>query len=270
MDIEKLIPLATLTGLVGIFGYITKSLTDLNQRMKDTYEQLKNLIEREKTHEMENLKAKQQLDIKEWELKMRDKENELSDLKREYEFRKQITSEETMETVKNAKNALQQAFEQLKQQLEEKAAENENIRFELEQATKKFELQFQNGINNLEQELEEHKNRLENCKLAAKWLARSQEDFVKEASDRVLDNNHLQDVKQFVQDIKNYIDWICYSLPNGGPLPMNKLGITTVLPVSAYVDIFELIKNKSCQELNEKVAEELKLYLDHLIEELVR
>lgn len=268
MDLEKLIPVATLASLAGIATYITKSFTDLNKTMKDSHEKVEKIIEKEKINEIENLRAKHQLDIREVELKMREKENELLSLKRDHEFRIQTTSEVNMENLKKAKIELQEAYENLKQELEKTAAENENIRSELDQAKTNFASQFQHGINNLEQIFEEHTERLETCKLAAKWLARSQQDFVKEASERALDSNP-QEINQLIQDIENYIDWICCSLPNGGPLPMDKLGITTTFPVSTYVDTFELIKDKSCQELNEKIAEELKLYLDYLIEKLV-
>jgi hypothetical protein len=74
-------------------------------------------------------------------------------------------------------------------------------------------------------------------------------------------------IQQLYREINNYIDWLCHSLNNGEPV--NGIEMTLTLPSNFYAAAFDFIKQEwVLKHLSPDVAEELKIYLDYLINHL--
>ncbi|MBP5974634.1 caspase family protein [Brasilonema sp. CT11] len=125
--------------------------------------------------------------------------------------------------------------------------------------------------------IERFEQRMQASKIAAEWLDRNRETLVKASADYALATDSSltfpggsadsqEKIKRFHGNIDDYIDWLCYSLNLGMPIPLGEVEITPLLPDSAYAAAFNFINREMVSnKLSDNIAEELEAYINYLI-----
>jgi uncharacterized caspase-like protein len=131
-------------------------------------------------------------------------------------------------------------------------------------------------LKDVQQEWQNFEQHRQICQKAAQWLDVNREILINEATQYVfardfslkeLDRSRssLQKVQQLYWDIDDYIDWICHSLENGQPIPLDKVDITPTLPNNDYTEAFTFIRQRIASKLSNNLTKKLELYLNYLI-----
>jgi hypothetical protein len=100
--------------------------------------------------------------------------------------------------------------------------------------------------------LERFEQRRQISKIAAQWLDDNRILLIQDTINHVMGTNYrlanldeLEDLpeedRQFGWDIDDYIDWLCYSLKLGEPIPLDEVDITPTLDKSNYAAAFKFI-----------------------------
>jgi energy-coupling factor transporter ATP-binding protein EcfA2 len=137
--------------------------------------------------------------------------------------------------------------------------------------------EFHEKLADAFQSIERFEQRMRVSEIAAEWLDRNRETLVRASADYALATDSSltslggsadsqEKIKRFHGNIDDYIDWLCYSLNLGMPIPLDEVEITPILPDSAYAAAFNFINREMVSnKLSDKVAEELEAYINYLI-----
>jgi hypothetical protein len=261
--VESVINFAMISGLLGIFGWVTKSLIDQNKSTASTFEQFKSLLDREKTVAIENERSKYQIELhkKDAELEiLKLRYNSLEeDNKREIERLSRITSQGLIDHLTLTKNNLESALTEVRQELTKKGIEED----ELKQKLAKLEQSIQTVSVLDVSKIKRYESRLENDLIAADWLNEQSQNLISRFSQSM--HNYGDEIyKEFKKDIASIIDWLRRSLTDGDP-QSDEVVVTATLPKADYDNVIEEIRQYGQQNLSEEPFNALDFYLKAIV-----
>ena len=263
--IESLINFGITGGLIGIFGWVTKSLIDRNKSMTETFEEFKSLILREKTQAIDYEQNKSKLELQSKDIELRQKGSELEllitrfksqeeDHKRQIETLKITSSEDVITAQKKIIDNLNLALDKARESQEE-GVEREQLEAELVK-----------NIQGIVSSLGTYKDRKKNDLIAADWVRKKSQSLTTLSSQSIPENVR-ELTEEFEKDIANLIDWLHRSLIDGDP-QSDEVVITTNLPKQNYENAIEELRQYSKQNLEKEVFEALDFYLEDLIKKI--
>jgi len=119
----------------------------------------------------------------------------------------------------------------------------------------------------VDERIEKLKQRIQSCQQGVKWLEEHREELVQDVAQcDGLALNYSTDTQQFKWDVDDYIDWLCYSMNLGKPIPLEEYEIIPLLPSGDYVKAFIFVKQKAVSsQISPDGFEAIEAYLDYLI-----
>jgi len=146
-------------------------------------------------------------------------------------------------------------FYQLSLEISERRVRHEQERQELRQKLQ------------VDERIEKLKQRIQSCQQGVKWLEEHREELVQDVAQcDGLALNYSTDTQQFKWDVDDYIDWLCYSMNLGKPIPLEEYEIIPLLPSGDYVKAFIFVKQKAVSsQISPDGFEAIEAYLDYLI-----
>jgi DNA repair exonuclease SbcCD ATPase subunit len=265
MDKET-INFVIISGLIGIFGWVTKTLIDQNKSAQSLFDRVQSQIEKEKNstidmerkkHEIELQKVNQELNACQ---QQHHQELKYKDL--EIQSLKERIAPEVFDSYKRSIEQLQEAIKDYESQLKTKGVENERLKQKLSE----FRNTVQSFSNLSSQNIQTYTDWASDDTRTVTWLTDHQEQLaatiIQEPS-----ISFPEQAESFKQDMIKCLGWLRRSIYDGDYRP-DEVFITTNLPKTAYVKALNVLKEKSRQDLTQQAYESFEVYLNCLIEKI--